>query len=271
MEEWERFRHDAKSDVAAAHVLYEHENYGNAAYHCQQALEKMVKAAILKDGTLKVAGYKMGHIPFIKIYENRLPADFKKKWKEDPTNYDSNLMHIFLLNTINSDGFLRTLLWKLSLNIPLPELILDNDYYYIPPEYRDPYVISLEPDSKLRLRRFRRSSSKSRGEKANPVQFEFTSLYLDQCCLRRRNMKKLYQADDLLGQVLDLLNLYLIAYPHESMGRYSIEVGDLDDRKMGVVSRNTHEWYKLQRFELKKLIDEIAHAVTELDKSLTSA
>ena len=137
MEEWERFRHDAKSDVAAAHVLYEHENYDNAAYHCQQALEKMIKAAILKDGTLKVAGYKMGHIPFIKIYENRLPADFKKKWKKDPTNYDSNLMYIFLLNTINSDGFLRTLLWKLSLNIPLPELIPDNDYYYIPPEYRD--------------------------------------------------------------------------------------------------------------------------------------
>ena len=157
---------------------------------------------------------------------------------------------------------------------------------------RDPYVISLEPDSKLRLRRFRESSSKSsspcglvavfqhllrkfkrlfsqsRGEKANPVQFEFTSLYLDQCCLRRRNMKKLYQADDLLGQVLDLLDLYLIVYPHESMGRYSIEVGDLDDREMGVVSRNTHEWYKLQRFELKKLIDEVDRAVTELDENL---
>ena len=271
MEEWERFRHDARSDIVAARVLYEHENYGNAAFHCQQALEKMIKAAILKDGTLKLSGRAMGHIPFIKIYENQLPADYKKKLKRDPAYYCGDLTYILVLNTMNSGGFLRTLLWELSLNIPLPELIADNDYYYIPPKHRDPYVIPFELDSKLRLRRLERPSSKSRGEKVNPVEFVFTSFYLDQYSLRRQSKKKTYRADDLLGQVLSLLDLYLMAHPHESMGRYSTEVGDLNNRKMGVVSRNTHEWYKLQRFELKKLIDEIARAVTELDQSLISA
>ena len=268
MEKWEQFRHDAKSDIVAAHVLHKHKNYGNASFHCQQALEKIIKAVILKDGTLKLTGLAMGHIPFIKIYENRLPADYKKKWLDNHIHYD-NLMYIFILNTMKSDGFLRTLLWKLSMNIPLPELIPDNDYYYIPLEYRDPYVISLVPNSKLQLQR----SSTSQEDEAHRVQFDFTSLYLEQYQYRRKsqNKKKTYQDDDLLGNVLDLLGLYMMAYPHESMGRYSIEVGDLDDRSMGVVSRNTYEWYELQKFELKKLIDEITNAVTQLDKKLVSA
>ena len=261
-------KHDCRRIMTRCPNHYK--NYGNASFHCQQALEKIIKAAILKDGTLKLTGQAMGHIPFIKIYESRLPADYKKKWRDNLTYYDNNLVNIIVLNTMKSDGFLRTLLWKLSLNIPLPELIPDNDYYYIPLEYRDPRVISLVPNSELQLQRFKRSST-SREDEACPVHFVFTNLYLDQYRRKSQNKKKTYQDDDLLGHVLDLLHLYMIAYPHESMGRYSIEVGDLCDTNMGVVSRNTYEWYELQRFELKKLIDEITCAVTQLDKNLTSA
>ena len=229
----------------------------------------MIKAAVLKDGTVQATAQDMGHIPFKKIYESRLPRDHKKQWRENHIVDDGgNLMHIFVLNTMQSDSFLRTLLWKLSLNIPLPEV--DIDYYYVPPEYREPYVIALVPDSKLQLRKSDLSSSKPQGEEADQVEIVFSDFYLDQYRWKRQNDKKTHQDDDLLAAVLSFLDLYLIAYPHEVLGRYSIEIGGTGDDGMDGVSTNSYEWYRLQKFELKKLIDEITSAVTALDESVTS-
>ena len=270
MEAWERFRSDAKRDVAAAHVLYENENYGNAAFHCQQALEKMIKAVVLKDGTLHVTAQGMGHIPFKKIYESQLPRDYEKQWRDNRIVDDgSDLTYIFVLNTMRSDGFLRILLWKLSLNIPLPEV--PNDYYYVPPEYQEPYAITLVPDSKLQLQRYTPSSAEPPGEETEPVEFVFTSFYLDQYQWRRQNAKKTRQDDSPLAAVLSFLDLYLIAYPHEVLGRYSIEIDGTGDDADDSVDTNSYELYKMQKFELKKLIDEITSAVTELDEKITYA
>jgi HEPN domain-containing protein len=43
MVDWKDFRKQSQSDMAACNLLYEAGDYGNAAYHLQQAVEKHTK------------------------------------------------------------------------------------------------------------------------------------------------------------------------------------------------------------------------------------
>lgn len=47
MVDWEDFKKQSKSDIAACKLLYDTGDYGNAAYHLQQAVEKHAKAILL--------------------------------------------------------------------------------------------------------------------------------------------------------------------------------------------------------------------------------
>lgn len=265
MNEWKLFRHDSERDLEAANALFEGGNYGNAAFHGQQAFEKMIKAAVLKDGTLELTARKMAHIPFAKIYEKRLPAENREGWWEQIDDLSSAVWPILLLNTIKPGGFLHTLFWKMSLNIPMPGLV-DDDHLDIPPEYREERVMCLEINPDPRRPRFRHPSSTS--SKGETVEFMFSNLYLDKYQFLRQKMKNTSQIDDLLDVVLSFTNLYLLAYPHESLGRYSTSI---DGTGGGGSNKNSFELYEIQRLELRKLIDEITSAVTALDKNMMSA
>lgn len=47
MVDWKDFRKQRQSDMAACDLLYESGDYGNAAYHLQQAVEKHTKYILL--------------------------------------------------------------------------------------------------------------------------------------------------------------------------------------------------------------------------------
>lgn len=266
LDEWMLFRHDAKRDLEAANVLYRNKNYSNAAFHGQQAFEKMIKAAVLKDGTLNLTARKMAHVPFTRIYEKRLPARCGKEWWKQVDDLDGDAWRILLLNTIKAGSFLHTLFWKMSLNIPMPGLV-DDEHLDIPPEYREERMIELEPDSRQpKFKLIPPTSSKS-----TTVPFMFSNLYLDTYQFNRRKAKSTRHTGDLLAAVLSLVALYLIVYPHESLGRYSIKVDNVISGYSGVPDKNSFEWYEIQKLELGKLLDEITLAVTALDESIASA
>ena len=246
-------------DIGAVSTLYKNESYGNAAYHCQQALEKMIKSAVLKDGTLQLTGQNMSHIPFLKIFQNQLVTKYgNKEWKEHAES-DIEFTWILVLNTLKKDTWFRNLFWKLSLNIPMAE-DFGNDYYYIPPEHQSSRIMSMERfNDDMRLFRYK-DPSKPQGMKGTEFHVEYSELYLNRYLWHRKELKKTYQGDNLLDTVFGLLALSIIAYPHEILGRYSEDICD----------RNSYEWYMLQKHELKKFIDEITDAITALDNSIES-
>jgi HEPN domain-containing protein len=52
MVDWKDFRKQSQSDMAACNLLYEAGDYGNAAYHLQQAVEKHTKCILLAGGLM---------------------------------------------------------------------------------------------------------------------------------------------------------------------------------------------------------------------------
>jgi HEPN domain-containing protein len=56
--DWQDFRKQSQLDIAACNLLYKAGDYGNAAYHLQQAVEKHTKY-ILLHGKLMPEGKKL--------------------------------------------------------------------------------------------------------------------------------------------------------------------------------------------------------------------
>jgi HEPN domain-containing protein len=64
--EWKDFKKQSQSDITACNLLYKSGDYGNAAYHLQQAVEKHTKA-ILLHGKLMPA--RKTHLPLSEFLE----------------------------------------------------------------------------------------------------------------------------------------------------------------------------------------------------------
>jgi HEPN domain-containing protein len=69
--EWRDFKKQSDLDIAACRLLYNAGDYGNAAYHLQQAVEKHTKAILLA-GNLLTGGKT--HLPLSKFIDDLLPA-----------------------------------------------------------------------------------------------------------------------------------------------------------------------------------------------------
>ena len=73
--QWKEFNEQAKRDLSASFLLYRDNDYGNAAYHMQQALEKQVKSVIIKMGADKYLNLtNLGHYPLPSIINEAAKA-----------------------------------------------------------------------------------------------------------------------------------------------------------------------------------------------------
>ena len=77
MVDWLDFRNQSQSDMAACNLLYEYGDYGNAAYHLQQAVEKHTKFILSHGGVMPER--ERTHLPI---------AEFLEEFVEMMDNFD---------------------------------------------------------------------------------------------------------------------------------------------------------------------------------------
>jgi HEPN domain-containing protein len=128
MVDWKDFRKQSQSDIAASKLLYKAEDYGNAAYHLQQAVEKHIKCILLAGGLMP----KRTHLPLSEFLEEFIKgiADFKNiaerhnvqvfdsDTRESTTQFLDQSRIIVEALAQDKPSF-RNALWKNSLGIPL--------------------------------------------------------------------------------------------------------------------------------------------------------
>jgi HEPN domain-containing protein len=129
MVDWKDFRKQSQSDMAACNLLYETGDYGNAAYHLQQAVEKHTKCILLAGGLMSK---RKTHLPLSEFLEEFIMgiADFKNiAEKYNVQVFDSNTeesttqfldqSNIIMEALAEGKASFLSALWKNSLNIPL--------------------------------------------------------------------------------------------------------------------------------------------------------
>ena len=123
---WKEFQEQAKRDLEASSLLYQKGDYGNAAYHMQQGLEKQVKAVVLKMGLSKYLRLKsLGHfqLPVIIKSMARLVHRILRQHPDNATGELYLLLNIFkkygeAFTMIKKDEN-KKIVWKDSLDIEL--------------------------------------------------------------------------------------------------------------------------------------------------------
>ena len=76
------FYNQACNDRDAMKILYQSKNYGNSAYHAQQAIEKLIKAMILRDDS-KFNIKHLSHVILNKRMLNAMKNKITKEFKND--------------------------------------------------------------------------------------------------------------------------------------------------------------------------------------------
>ncbi len=111
-------------DLDAAKILFDNECYGHTAFCLQQALEKYIKAFILKNNVFENIE-ELKHLPYVKIIKMYL--DLIKSFNEHTPQLQFNSFirvfeHIFgFLKKMTHDDNLKIIVWKNSLQIPLSD------------------------------------------------------------------------------------------------------------------------------------------------------
>jgi len=129
MVDWKDFRKQSQSDMAACNLLYEAGDYGNAAYHLQQAVEKHTKCILLAGGLMPK---RKTHLPLSEFLEEFITAiaDFRNiAQKYNVQVFDSNTKEsttqfldqsrIIMEALAEGKASFLSALWKNSLNILL--------------------------------------------------------------------------------------------------------------------------------------------------------
>lgn len=116
---------NGRLDLGAAKILFDNECYGQTAFFLQQALEKHVKAFMLKNNVFENVA-ELKHLPYVKIIEMYLEL-IKSANEQVPQLQFNLLIHIFeyifgFLKKLTHDEALKIIIWKNSLQIPLSDI-----------------------------------------------------------------------------------------------------------------------------------------------------
>ena len=85
----------SRADLKAMKVCYDHQLYGISAYHCQQALEKAVKTAVIKHN-FPIDAKKLGHNVLYKMFDTLIP--------KIPTSDEQKLYNTQVIRLLESAG-----------------------------------------------------------------------------------------------------------------------------------------------------------------------
>lgn len=229
------FLEQSKVDVAACWLLYKAGDYGNAAYHLQQAVEKYTKACLLYGNLL--TGSKT-HLPLSKFINELLPAFHsldkivkshsgiivKEVTQESRESQFLVQSQVMISKLAKKDQTCKKALWKNSLGIPL--LIKEEEIFQQCPIFRKYYKVNLTKAMVF------------------PGNTRASDNFWNQASTDPE-MKKLY----FYQPIAELGSMIAATFPHEDFGRYPTEI----ETTNGI--ENSADLYRQHTEELKKLIE----------------
>ena len=241
MVDWKDYYAKCKRDMKSSILLYNDGDYGNAAYHLQQSLEKYVKAVLYNT---KVAEDVHMHIPSADFIGRLLPAyteidEIAKKHKASTSartpfsalqNQFLSQSEIIMKELKSKDHALKVALWKNSLGLELFDREKDLFRKY-------PLFINYGKLSLNRVVAF--STNTEAGD-------EF--------------MKEVNTSPGTMGlapyqHIAELGRMIAATLPHEDFGRYPREIPALEG------TTNSEIFYQKQKTELWELIDTVKTAL----------
>jgi HEPN domain-containing protein len=238
--DWEDFKKQSESDIAACKLLYYAGDYGNAAYHMQQAVEKHVKAILLHG---KLMPKHKTHLPlseslieeFIQGLDDFQAVAERYNVKVFEPEDSVNRTQQFL---IENKAMMRALaekrksfkcaLWKNSIGVPL--------------------IDSQEEAVFQQCSMFRKY-----------YKLKMTIVLLSVGAGAKRNLMKdpKIKKLDYYKPIVELGRMIAATFPHEEIGRYPTEIRT----PKGV--ENSVELYKNHKDKLLKLINTAEKYLTE--------
>ena len=294
--EWEDFANKAKQNIQSMKEEYEKENYATSAFECQQGIEKIIKAILLRN---KVQHHpnKYGHDLILKLWNDICKTYDSSKW---PREHSETLRQLFEIvddifkKSLDKKKSWKLIWWKYSLNIKLSEdenkklipiikKITDqqtnamklfdsmlNVYFF--KEFNQTKIRkNMPPEISLRVDEIKRKIPNPQNESSIKALQELPILFF--CLLklmhkknpRSRDMKIGFYKEDirpiLTMWLFGFTDLLLRLYSHEDIGRYPCRLDD---------GTYTEDLYKNNKEALKNLEDEAERAFSELHKAALS-
>jgi HEPN domain-containing protein len=229
--EWQDFKKQSQSDIAACNLLYESGDYGNAAYHLQQAVEKHTKAILLHG---KLMPKRKTHLPLSEFLEEFVKGinDFEtiaEKYKIEVFDSETSRQRRtqFLDESRKIMGALAkgktsfiNALWKNSLGIPLLDR-QEEAVFQLCPLFLKYYKLKID------------------------MVYGYENGTAKQNLMNDPVIKRL----DYYKPIVELGRMIAATFPHEDVGRYPTEIRT----SKGV--ENSVDLYETHKGKLRKLID----------------
>jgi HEPN domain-containing protein len=230
------FLKQSQTDIKACNQLYGSGDYGNAAYHLQQAVEKHVKCILLAGGLMPKRKTHLSLSEFLEEFISGI-ADFKNIAEKynvqifDSHTHESTTQfldqsRIIIEALAEGKASFLSALWKNSLNIPLVDRQEEAVFQQCPIFRRH---------AKLKITILRGFESETdRDNFDNDPQIKRLHYY---------------------KPIVELGPTIAATHPHAEVGRYPTDI----NTTKGV--KNSVELYEERKGELRKLIDQVVHTL----------
>ena len=271
----------AQQDIKVMETCYGSEYYGASAYHCQQALEKIVKFAVVKYDLSDKPVDRLNHDVIkglLKQWKESLPV--KEPWAKDALELAFKLLVAFGKSTRGireqsgagkSDGIPspKDVLWAESLGVFLvsPKLAEMSDKISMPPTslLEKFYARHLPKEAKGIVEDVMRAEKKDGKKSAIPTAYLKPSKTLwvkfkkaNKPHAARKRLDKKTAEKCLLLWILANFDTLLKVTPHEEYGRYP-----------GVLREKTRTWWYSEHSEALSTLKGLARgAFDELYKMI---
>ena len=126
MIDYKDFMQYAEIDLDISKTLYKKKQYGSAAYHTQQALEKYLKSYFLKSNLIENTK-DLGHLQYPEIINEAISIFENQRKKEENSNMikmlDASIEHYSIIKEmftkVKQSQDKKILFWKASMGIEL--------------------------------------------------------------------------------------------------------------------------------------------------------
>ena len=267
---WDEFRTQARLDLDAMKSLYNAGNYGNSAYHAQQAMEKLAKAIMLKDDPHHIDVKKMNHF----VCSEKLLDHFEARVNEIGESHPSYWKDMgpavmeyfaFVKGVFYTSKDCKTRLWKYSLGVggrsnkwfefvkPVgTNLSAFIGLAMVPPIWKRYGCTYDREETKKRMGFiFSKKDEFLIGINGSGVTEQLVVEVLETLPKSAQYRKTIHP----IMRILSFSNLFLRLYPHEEIGRYPIRVDDASSLQL----------YKDHHENVLSLEQETEDAFKELD------
>ena len=302
-EVWERLAKDATDDKVIMETSYNVGLYGISAYHCQQCLEKIIKAVMLKNSFSKSTAKKLGHRPlsntwneFVKMCvkdvrkrkeDTKRRTEEMNEWGEDIRKSkmysvlvslrdasESLLDYVEKLapHTIeekNPDDSFKKLWWKWSLGIPF----IGNEKNHwgdIFQRYKGNFTSQAREESHARSLRDTHNKKHTTTKNVGYVERQQSNNSCISFCMEmfeqfKNNYLNKRLIDQNFGSVPGTFSPFILLMPiHNCVFPHE----DIGRYSQIVGGKSTTDWYNIKRVELRSLEKHVGEIFDFIKKNL---